>query len=203
MHVRVSLQYSEGSAGCSIHRLQPWTQGQHTRREQPWALSSSEWKTCHAIKPCAWAWTQFHLPMHYGSSALCQCHFTNFHFDIITSMHTVYMALCTLKVCSFSKLKAQHTESSHVHTVLSMWWKRNEYFALLGEKSISNIPAWYRSLKEKISENYCLAFVHPPIQLFFRLAVLHPSSSLQSIQTKRLIYTWFLIKCFGRQCSEW
>lgn len=72
--------------------------------------------------PHARAWTQFPLPFHlcftlsHGSSALYQCHSTTFHFDIITSVRAVYVALCTLKVCSFSKLKAQHTESYHANT---------------------------------------------------------------------------------------
>lgn len=42
-----------------------------------------------------------------GSSALCQGNFAAFHFDIITSVRGVFVALCTLKVCSFSALKAE------------------------------------------------------------------------------------------------
>lgn len=42
-----------------------------------------------------------------GSPALCQGNFTAFHFDIITSVRGVFVALCTLKVCSFSGLKAE------------------------------------------------------------------------------------------------
>lgn len=89
--------------GCTLHRLQLGTQGQLTRRRQPWALSSKEWKTFHTIKPCAWARTQFQRSIHryfslsHGCSALCQCHFTSFHFDIITSVRAVFVALCTLK----------------------------------------------------------------------------------------------------------
>lgn len=42
-----------------------------------------------------------------GSSALCQGNFAAFHFDIITSVRGVFVALCTQKVCSFSGLKAE------------------------------------------------------------------------------------------------
>lgn len=41
-----------------------------------------------------------------------------FHFDITTSVQAVYVALCTLKVCSFSKMKAQQTESGNTRADL-------------------------------------------------------------------------------------
>lgn len=37
------------------------------------------------------------------SSALCQGNFAAFHFDMATSVCGVFVALCTLKVCSFSE----------------------------------------------------------------------------------------------------
>lgn len=101
---------------CNYYEHKDSVQGD----SKPWALSSGKKKTFHTIKPCAWVWTKFHLPIHlrfslsHGSSALCQCHFTTFYSDIITSVHVVHMALCTLPFLRWMH-RAQRAE---MHTLI-------------------------------------------------------------------------------------
>lgn len=180
---------------CTSHRLQPGVQGQHTRGKQPWALSSSEQKTFHTIKPSVWASTQFHLPIHawfslsHGSAALCQCHFT-------TSHKCVYRLCGPLHFEGLVIFWAESTTHSEgcAHTDRSIW---QEIFCC-ARKGMKISPAvrhdnmYQRGstdvflmflhcttlIQQNISNVLLLTFVHPPIQLLLniisRLMALNP-----------------------------
>lgn len=93
LHCRVS------SASCCFNRLQLRMQGQSNKatRRGPWALSSNEPQIyctqssdVHEPGPDSiHLWVTFSC----SSSALYQCHFTTSHFDSITSVHVVSVAL--------------------------------------------------------------------------------------------------------------
>lgn len=105
----------------------------------------------------------FQFSLSHSSSALCQCHFTTFHFDFITSVQSVFVDLCTLKVCSFSRLKAKNTEQQSTHwsfhltlSIFAVLWKDRKSLQLFYKgfkhKMIywcTPTPPWYNTHKAK------------------------------------------------------